>query len=331
MKPTFHASVVNTPFEDPLVYVRITRERRALLFDLGDISRLGPGRLLKVSDVFVTHMHIDHFIGFDTLMRASLRREDPLHIYGPAHITDCVEGKLRGFTWNLIESYPLRIEVHEIGGNGITHSSFHAARSFRRIENPEHSPAEPVARDPLFTVRGVILSHPIPVMAYSLEEEYHINVNKAMLTERGLPVGPWLSDLKRAIRGRLPRDTEFLVAGRTRRLDELMEVVTITRGQKISYVMDTSPTDENLRRITSFVEGSDVLFCEAYFLERDRDRAEERNHLTAAMAGRIAGEAGVGSLELMHFSPKYREYPEAVYEEARGALRAGGVHTACLP
>jgi ribonuclease Z len=247
-------------------------------------------------------------------------------MYGPAHITDCVEGKLRGYTWNLIESYPLRIEVHEIAEGGIVHTSFHAEQSFRRIEHTERSSAEFIVRDPLFTVRGLILTHPIPVMAYSLEEEYHINVNKAALDDRGLPVGPWLADLKRAIRGRLPGDTEFSVAGRTCRLDELVQTVTITRGQKISYVTDASPTEENVKKIIPFVRGSDIFFCEAYFLERDRDRAEERNHLTAAMAGRMGREAGVGSLQLMHFSPKYRDCTGEIFREAGAEIMAENAH-----
>ncbi len=83
MKPTFIHSLVNGPFEDPSLFVRIMREKRAFLFDIGNISRLGPGDLQKITDVFVTHTHIDHFIGFDILVRALLRREIPLRVYGP--------------------------------------------------------------------------------------------------------------------------------------------------------------------------------------------------------------------------------------------------------
>ena len=103
MKPTFHHRLVNNFFEDPCVYVRVLREKRAFLFDLGDISRLSPSDIQKISDVFVTHTHIDHFIGFDILLRALLRRESPLRIFGPANIIGCVEGKLKGYTWNLIK------------------------------------------------------------------------------------------------------------------------------------------------------------------------------------------------------------------------------------
>jgi len=77
MKPTFIHRLINSPFEDPTLYVRIVRERRAVLFDIGSIDRLKPGDLQKITDVFVTHTHIDHFIGFDILLRALLRRETP--------------------------------------------------------------------------------------------------------------------------------------------------------------------------------------------------------------------------------------------------------------
>lgn len=316
MKPSFHARPVNGPFEDPCVYVKIIREKRALLFDLGYMGRLELGNLLKITDVFVTHMHMDHFAGFDTVLRGVLKRDIPLRIFGPENITACVEGKLKGYTWNLIKDYPLKIEVFEIKDGSISHSSFYAENSFGKIVNPEMEFGGIIKKEPLFKINGIILSHQIPVMAYSMEEEFHININKAILSEKELPVGPWLSDLKKAIREGNPDDTIFEVDNKALSLKELKEIATITKGQKISYVMDVAPTDENMGKIIPFVKGSDILFCEAYFLEKDRDRAKERHHLTAALAGRIAREANVGSLEIMHFSPKYRHCADDLYNEA---------------
>jgi ribonuclease Z len=342
MKPIFHASPVNGPFEDPSVYVRVIREKRALLFDIGYIGKLETGNLLKVTDIFVSHTHIDHFIGFDIILRGILRRDIPLRIYGPENIIRCVEGKLGGYTWNLIKEYPLKIEVFEIKNDVISHASFYAENSFRRQDNPELSFNGVVRNEALFTIKGLKLSHQIPVMAYSLEEEFHINVNKALLAEMGLPVGPWLSDLKKAIRenyelkiinnesarkidselrARTRKSVSFKISNKIFSLEELMKIVAITRGQKISYVMDLSPTDENMEKIIPFVKGSDTLFCEAYFLEKDRDRAIERHHLTAAMAGRIAREANVGNLVIMHFSPKYRDCADELYQEAEQEFR----------
>jgi ribonuclease Z len=316
MKPTFIHSLVNSPFEDPTLFVRIIREKRAFLFDIGSINRLKPGDLQKITAVFVTHTHIDHFIGFDTLLRALLRREAPLSVYGPSNITDCIEGKLRGYTWNLIKEYPMNINVFCINGDKIISTSFHAETCFKRINNNTSEFAGIILSEPLFTVKAIQLDHQVPCLAFSVEEEFHININKASLQEMGLPVGPWLSELKKAIRECRSGNTEFVISNKRYSLKELRVIAKITKGQKISYVTDVSIHDENIKKIIEFVRDSDTLYCEAYFMEEDRDRALKRFHLTAKITGKIAREAGVKNLVAMHFSPKYRNHAETPEDEA---------------
>ena len=316
MKPTFIHSTINSPFDDPGIFVRILREKRAFLFDTGDISRLNTGHLQKVTDVFITHTHVDHFIGFDMLIRALLRRDLPVRVYGPPNIADCVEGKLKGYTWNLIKEYPLKIEVFSINRDTMFHSSFYAENNFQRRENRACTFSGLLLKEPLFSVKTLQLDHQIPCLAYSIEEEYHININKALLQEMVLPVGPWLSDLKLAIRQQLPQETEFIVSEKRYTLEQLKTIATITKGQKISYVTDVSMTDDNIRKIIEFVHGSDTLYCEAYFMDKDIDRAFQRFHLTAKITGSIARQAGVKHLVVMHFSPRYRNQSESPEDEA---------------
>lgn len=322
MKSAFVHRLVNKPFEDPSLFVRIARERRAFLFDIGSIVQLSPGDLQKVTDVFVTHTHLDHFIGFDTLLRALLRRDIPLRVYGPSNICDCVEGKLRAYTWNLIHEYPLRIDVHAVQGKRIVSSGFYAENRFQRAENGASEFHGVLLKDPLITIKARELDHQIPCLAFSLEEQFHINVNKVSLQEMGLPVGPWLSELKRAVREDLPGETEFVISRARYTLEQLRHITMVTKGQKISYVTDVSLEDENIRKIIEFVRSSDTLYCEAYFMEKDRDRALQRFHLTARVTGRIAREAGVKNLVVMHFSPKYRGEDETPEEEAREEFMA---------
>lgn len=320
MKPTFHHRLVNKEFEDPSLYVRLLRERRAILFDAGNIASLGPGDIQKITDIFITHMHIDHFIGFDMILRALLRRETPLRVYGPDGIIEGIEGKLKGYSWNLIRDYPIEIEVFSIGEKTIRQASFYAKESFRRIDRNERDFNGTIFRESYFSVKASILFHGIPCLGYSIEEDFHINIDKAILNDMGLPVGPWLSEFKKMIREGAGYDREIIVSGRSFRLGNLMDVVRITKGQKISYIVDVSPSEDNINKIIDLVKGSDTLYCEAYFLHEDMERARERNHLTARLAGEIAKRAEVKDLILIHFSPKYRDRKADIISEAMKAF-----------
>lgn len=107
-----------------------------------------------------------------------------------------------------------------------------------------------------------------------------------------------------------------------------MDIVRTDRGPIISYATDMAMNRKNLHALVAFIEGSDMLYCEAYFLEKDRKRAIKRFHLTAAECGRIAKAAKVKTLALMHFSPKYKGSPQLLIEEA--AKEFGG-EVICKP
>jgi hypothetical protein len=74
--------LVDDVFGDPALYVDSGDERRALLLDLGDRRALPPCKLLRIAQIFVTHRHMDHFAGFDHLLRVALGRQPTLALHG---------------------------------------------------------------------------------------------------------------------------------------------------------------------------------------------------------------------------------------------------------
>ncbi len=323
MKSGFNHKLVNGRFEDPCLYVRIPWEKRAIMFDLGDIHNLSPSEIYRITDVFVTHTHIDHFVGFDMLLRTILRRESPVTIYGPPNITSCIQGKLRGYTWNLISDYPAVIHVCAFNGKTLYRTVFRAGNGFRRETVGKEDSDGTLAADPMFKVRAARLDHDVPCLAYSLEEEIHINIDRDRLLKMGLPVGPWLTEFKKAVRENRPKERVINAGGKRYRLGQLSDIALITKGRKISYATDIAINRRNAAGLITLVKGSDVFYCEAYFLEKDRDRAVERFHLTARASGMIAREADVKKLVITHISPKYKDCPEEVIGEAMAAFTDG--------
>src|SRR5262245_3135759 len=297
MNPSFSSYLVNDVFGDPGIYVEIRWSKRALLFDLGHNDGLGSTRLLRANEIFVSHTHMDHFIGFDAVLRVALGRGKTLRLFGPPGLIDNVQGKLRGYTWNLVDGYPLTIEVQEFHLQEIRRALFCATNGFNLDERPARPlGSEPstgqfiVLNDPMFTVNAVALNHRIPSFAYCLQEQFHINVNKQKLHEAGLPTGAWLKDVKQYIWEGRPDNLRFTATlydehRRQEREFVLGEVkerfLAISQGQKIAYVVDARYDDDNEAKIVSLAQGADLFYCESPYLDADAEKARDRYHLTA--------------------------------------------------
>jgi ribonuclease Z len=322
MKSSFRPALVNGPFQDCALYVALRWQGDALLFDLGRLDRLNPANFLRLSHVFVSHTHMDHFMGFDQLLRLTLPRDRELTVAGPPGLIDNIAGKLAGYTWNLTENYLFRLIVIERHERHLARATFRASSGFAR----EPLPDLPAAAGELITTDGfrvetATLNHRIPCLAFAVVEPRHLNVRTDVLEARGFRPGPWLSRLKAAIRAgddtaaitvTTDGGTIALDAGQLRR-----EIIDDQPGQRIAYVVDTLFEKESAERIVALAAGADVLYCEARFLDIDRDEAEKRHHLTARQAGFLARTAGARRLEVFHFSPRYQGMAQAFNVEAR--------------
>jgi len=321
-----HPTLVNGRFGDPALFVQLLHRREALLFDAGDLSALSTRDLLRVSHLFVSHMHMDHFIGFDALLRVNVGREKIIRVIGPAGIGACAGHKLHGYDWDLVERYQTDIafEVIEIGAAGPQGASrFRFKRRFEReaIEIPVDWD-EPMG----LKLETALLQHHGLCLGFAVSEPAHANVWKTRLEERGLATGHWLQELKAAVVAGAGDDMMIgIVPGECRPLFELRELVTLSAGQKVVYVTDVADTRANRAAIEKLARGADLLFLEARFAASDREVARQRAHLTTSATGEIARAAEVRRLEPFHFSPRYEGEEERMLDEVRMAF--GGAET----
>jgi len=327
MRPSFLPRLVNGPFDDPGLFIPFLLEKRAIIFDLGDIYSLSTRDILKISHVFISHTHMDHFVGFDRLLRLFLGREQHLYLYGPEGFLKNVEGKLAGYSWNLVEHYrnPFALNVTEVHPDNMITRNYICQNRFIPVSEDIKQPFNGLLhKEPALSVSAEILDHGIPCLGFTIEERFHINIMKESVTGLGLDIGPWLNEFKQALYNNKDPDSEFEVrygrqASSKKRFilgDLAKRIALITPGQKISYIVDAGYSKSNVEKIVRLAKNVDHLFIEAAFLEKDKDIAEKKCHLTAWQAGSIAGKAGVKQVTPFHFSPRYKGLQQLLETEA---------------
>ena len=267
-----------------LTSVLLRREGELFLFDCGEGTQISLRRLnlrwKKISAIFISHMHADHITGLPGIIMLSSQvdRDDPLYIYGPPKIREFIDAMRK--TLEMYINYELVVEEIE-GGADVRVGEDYAIRSFP-------------------------LTHTRPCMGYCLEEKMRPGVfHPEKAVALGVPRGPLWSLLQDG-------QTVTLPGGRTVGPAEIMG--DRRHGRKFSFATDTVPTPG----FADAVRGSDLFICEGMFAEDLAESAEEKKHLTAAQAARIAREADVRKLGLIHYSPRYTERDlKVLLQEAR--------------
>lgn len=95
--------------------------------------------------------------------------------------------------------------------------------------------------------------------------------------------------------------------------------VRVDAGEKsFAYVTDTRPPNETT---IDAIRGVDLLLHEAYFPESQRELADLSGHCTARDAARVANDAGVGRLLMIHADPRADAAALAVAQSEAKSLR----------
>jgi ribonuclease BN (tRNA processing enzyme) len=310
------AMLVNGVFGDPLLHIRLQHQRRSLLFDLGETTRL-PARIAhQVTDVFISHAHIDHIGGFVWLLRSRIGTLPACRVFGPPGLADNVMGFISGIHWDRVGERAPRFDVSELHNQQIWRYRIQAGKAKPEILGDEPASGGILLRDPAFQVRATTLDHGTPVLAFALQMTFDLNVRKDRLAELGLTPGPWLSDLKAYVASGEREATIALPNGTAQTAGHVADEVLILRpGPKLAYATDLADTLQNRTRLQKLAEGAHTFFCEAPFCEADTEQSARTGHLTAGACGEIATAAHVERLVPFHFSRRYQDEPERVYTE----------------
>ena len=324
MRPSFIPRLLNTELFDPIVYVCVLNERKALMFDCGRLGGITNREVLALDAIFVSHTHMDHFIGIDQVLRIILHREKPMHIYGPQGITDKMLAKLHAYTWNLTQGYPLEVIIHEILDSTIIITETEAGKGFEVVsQQEEERDGNTIAVAPRYRVDAVILDHHIACLGFVLKEIFHVNIRREVIAGRAYIPGPWIGRLKECIfAGVTDEIIEVTLRGGIRKIpvEELREeLVIITSGQKVAFFTDIGFSEENIRRIETIARDVDILFIEAYYLDEMKEMAGIKGHLTARQAGTIARRLRAKRVFPMHVSPRYHAMMDEIRREIQHA------------
>ena len=183
MRPFLHPNLVNGRTGDPALYIETLFEKQTILFDLGDISNLPPRKIHRLDHVFVSHTHIDHFIGIRPAAARAGRAQKKLHLYGPPDFIEQVGHKLHAYRWNLVGRYvnDLVFRVTEVL------PSLETRKAVFRLKNAFALEPQPsgligkglICSEPRFKVSTAVLDHGTPCLAFAVEESAHVNVWKS--------------------------------------------------------------------------------------------------------------------------------------------------------
>ncbi|SNZ06711.1 ribonuclease Z [Persephonella hydrogeniphila] len=311
--------LINEKYEDPGIVIEVDTLGEYILFDVGNIRRLDRHLIKKINKVFITHTHMDHFVGFDTLLRNKIGKEETVEIFGISPLADNVYCKLQGYTWNLVEYEPRLVFKLKQYNEGLFETfQYDIKRKFAKdFVSEEKVNTDTIYENDFYRVRFAVLDHKIPVMGYSFEYKDRLLLKKGKIDELPLK-GRDIGEFKRFLQNEENKGKTYKIGDKEYSWDYLRsEYAYIQRGIKISYITDVVFSEENVKKIVNLVRSSDVLYCEAVFLSKDKEQASKVYHLTTDQTAYIAREAGVKKLVVFHFSRRYGNNKEKILKEIR--------------
>jgi ribonuclease Z len=275
-------SALPTLFRNPTSQC-ITINNELFLVDCGEGTQIqlrkNKIRFSKIENIFISHLHGDHFFGLPGLISSFhlLGRTKKLRIYCPPGLEALTQ------------------HIHEVSD---THLRFPTEFITLRTDKPEEIYTSANCR-----VFSVPLKHRIPCCGFVFEEKQRPgNLIPEVLKKHKVPRSR-IQAIKsgqdfETSDGTVVPNTEFMLPG--------------PKPRKYSFISDTAPS----KKYQDIIRDSDLLYHEATFPEEMAERASETYHTTAKQAAEIARANGVSKLAIGHFSARFKDV-DLLEQEAR--------------
>jgi ribonuclease Z len=263
-------------------------KNRMFLIDCGEGTqvqlRKNKIKFSKINQVFISHLHGDHFFGLIGLIStfSLLGRTTDLHIYGPTGIKEIILLQLRlSNSWTNYGLY-----FHEL----------------------ESSKSEVIFEDEKVVVTTIPLQHRVYTNGFLFQEK---------VGERKLDLNAVLNyEIESCYYQKIKNGKDItLEDGRIIPNSEL----TFDPIQPKSYAFCSDTV--YFEAVIPIIENVDVLYHESTFLESEENLATKTLHSTAKEAAQIALKANAKKLILGHYSTRYesialfKEEAETVFPE----------------
>lgn len=227
-------------------------------------------KFARIKHIFISHLHGDHYFGLVGLISTFrlLTREAELHIYCPKGLKEVITLQMKlGDSWT---NYPLIF--HEL----------------------DSKVSELIFEDENVEVYTIPLDHRIYTNGFLFKEK---EGNRKLDMNAVLNNNIDVSYYRKLQQGFDVINEEGILIKN--------EMVT-KKGIKPKSYAFCSDTVYN-ESIVSIINGTDVLYHESTFLEKNKKLALPTKHSTAKQAAEIAKKANVGTLILGHYSTRYND------------------------
>lgn len=322
--------LVNGSTGDPVLFVDYPGKDDAILFDGGDNAALPMKQLGDLEAAFITHHHIDHFMGLDRIIRANIDGDKTLTILGPVGTIRKVYDRIKSYEFMYFPFQKIVIRVQELLEDRMRTALLECRRRFPEPtiqEEPWTGPVVYENRD--LRVEAGHADHTVPCLSFALVEKGGYHPSREKLANGALRPGRWIGEALDRFRDGASLDEELEIEGGRFKLRELArQYFRRTKGSRVAYVTDTAWSRKSQPVLLRLAKEADRLYCDSFYSEAQKKQADKYFHMTATRAARLAKRAKVAELVLMHFARRYTGRYESLLDEARAIFpkaRAEGI------